>query len=77
MKILSFCATILLKILIYGFPSLYAITIIIIINPMGLKPLFFVGWVLTQVVWVEAGRAIDHWIFSLSAKQIKQEEKSE
>lgn len=75
-KILNFLGTVLLRGIIYGFPSLLALNIIIRIG-LDLKKEFFIGWVLSQLLWLEVGRVIDRWVFSKPVKTAKQEEKSE
>jgi hypothetical protein len=76
-KILNFLGLVLLRIMIYGFPSLFAASIIIRLGSLDLKKEFFIGWIISQLVWFEVGKMIDRWVFSKPVKTAEQEEESE
>lgn len=76
-KILNFLGSVLLRVMIYGFPSLLALNVIIRIGSSDLKKEFFIGWLLSQLLWLEVGGVIDRWVFSKPVKTAEKEEENE
>ncbi len=69
---LNFSAILLLKIVVYCFPSLLALCIIFRIGSWDLIKEFYISWIIIQLVWLVIGDLISHWLFIESPKKTKE-----